>query len=286
MTSRLAHRGPDGEGFWREGPIAFGHRRLAVIDLSVLGRQPMSDVDGRCSIIFNGEIYNFRELREELERSGARFVSRTDTEVILEAYKRWGVDCLTRLNGMFAFALWDQAEQRLLLARDRAGEKPLFYQPLADGLIFASELQALRAHPLAANGIDATALSQFLSFNSSSTHCLIDGVSARAAPTCRRASGQPRCAGRSAGVRLRLASTVEAMNVNSLITDAVRIRLSPTLARRFLTTASKSPSSAMARLGPATRRAPFSIGFAEATFDDTQARAALASSASIIAIRP
>jgi asparagine synthase (glutamine-hydrolysing) len=287
MASRLAHRGPDGEGFWRDGPVAFGHRRLAVIDLSDLGRQPMSDVDGRCSIVFNGEIYNFRQLREELERSGARFVSRTDTEVILEAYKRWGVDCLTRLNGMFAFALWDAAEQRLLLARDRAGEKPLFYQPLADGLIFASELQALRAHPLAASGIDGAALSQFLSFNYVvDPRCLVDGVRklepAHYIVAGRQGLQPPRCYWSlmpSFGNKARFNSVEEAAeSLDSLITDAVRIRLvSDVPLGAFLSGGIDSSAvvGTMARLGTRDQTRTFSIGFAEATYDEVpHARAA------------
>jgi asparagine synthase (glutamine-hydrolysing) len=163
MTGALAHRGPDGEGFFCRGPIALGHRRLAIIDLSDAGREPMADVDDRCVIAFNGEIYNFRELGRELESEGARFASRTDTEVILEAYKRWDVECLSRLNGMFAFALWDHARQRLFLARDRAGEKPLFYQVLSGGgLVFASDLDSLRQHPAIGRRVNPAALSHYL----------------------------------------------------------------------------------------------------------------------------
>src|SRR5262245_45413152 len=177
MTSRLSHRGPDGEGFWHSGPIALGHRRLAVIDLSDLGRQPMTDVDGRCMLVFNGEIYNFRELRRELEADGARFRSHTDSEVILEAYKKWDTGCLERFNGMFAFALWDMSRQRLLLARDRVGEKPLYYHPRPGGVTFASELRALLADPSVSLNVDAAALGEFLSFNYVlDPHCLVEGV--------------------------------------------------------------------------------------------------------------
>jgi len=125
MTRSIAHRGPDGEGVTSDGPTCFGHRRLAIIDLSQAGAQPKWDHAGRVLITFNGEIYNYRELRNQLQADGSRFTTRTDTEVILEAYKRWGVEAFTRLNGMFALAIWDRDQQRLVLARDRLGEKPL-----------------------------------------------------------------------------------------------------------------------------------------------------------------
>src|SRR5690242_4362677 len=119
MTRRIAHRGPDGEGVEVYGAVALGHRRLAIIDLSTAASQPMSDTSRRWHIVFNGEIYNYRELRAELESAGAAFRTHSDTEVILEAWKRWGTGALPRLNGMFAFALWDGAERTLVLARDR-----------------------------------------------------------------------------------------------------------------------------------------------------------------------
>ena len=177
MTKALAHRGPDGEGLHVDGPIALGHRRLAIIDPSDAGRQPMTDADRRCWIVFNGEIYNFPALRRELEAGGARFRTRTDTEVILEAYKRWDVECLARLNGMFAFALWDASRERLWLARDRAGEKPLFYQPIPDGLVFASHLPALSASPHVSSRVSLPALGQFLALNYVvDPDCILEGV--------------------------------------------------------------------------------------------------------------
>ena len=125
MTEAIAHRGPDGEGI-RRGPLGFAHRRLAIIDLSPGGHQPMSS-DGRFVLSYNGEIYNFQELRLELEALGHRFRSRSDTEVLLNALIAWGVNALTRFNGMFAFALWDKRERTLMLARDRYGIKPLYW---------------------------------------------------------------------------------------------------------------------------------------------------------------
>jgi len=164
MNDLLAHRGPDGDGVWTDGPVGFGHRRLAVIDLSDLGRQPMHSIDGRLSITFNGEIYNFEDLRQDLERRGCRFRSRSDTEVILEAYRTWGVDCLTRLRGMFAFAIWDHDARRLFAARDRAGKKPFYYRVDADGFSFASEPKAFLADPGFRAEADPTALFHYLSF--------------------------------------------------------------------------------------------------------------------------
>jgi asparagine synthase (glutamine-hydrolysing) len=143
MCDVIAHRGPDDAGIWCDGPIGLGHRRLAIIDLSELGRQPMCNLDGSLWITFNGEIYNYLELRQELEEQGYRFRSRTDTEVILNLYHRDGVDCLQRLRGMFAFAIWDANRRELFLARDRVGKKPLCYHADAYGITFGSEIKAV-----------------------------------------------------------------------------------------------------------------------------------------------
>jgi asparagine synthase (glutamine-hydrolysing) len=164
MCDLLQHRGPDGFGVWTDGAVGFGHRRLAVIDPSSAGRQPLSTADGQVTITFNGEIYNFQDLRRELEQDGCRFVSRTDTEVILHAYRRYGVDCVTRLRGMFAFAIWDASERRLFAARDRAGQKPFYYREDADGLAFASEPKAFLAEPSFVAEVDPEALFDYLSF--------------------------------------------------------------------------------------------------------------------------
>lgn len=148
MVDRLRHRGPDAEGIWQEPGAALGHRRLAVIDLSG-SRQPMEDPTGRFVMIHNGEIYNYLELREELEDHGVEFRSSGDTEVLLQAFIRYGADCLERLNGMFAFAIWDRETRTLFAARDRLGVKPFYYGQGSLGLfVFASELQAFRGLPL------------------------------------------------------------------------------------------------------------------------------------------
>ncbi|MDB5373227.1 MAG: hypothetical protein JWP04_1869, partial [Belnapia sp.] len=162
MTDAMAHRGPDGDGFHREPHLAFGHRRLAIVDL-VGGHQPMATEDGAITVCFNGEIYNHAQLRSELEAAGHRYRSRSDTETILHAWRHWGADCVTHLSGMFAFALYDRDRGELLLARDRLGEKPLHYALLPDGtLAFASELAGLLALPELTRRIDPTAVDDFL----------------------------------------------------------------------------------------------------------------------------
>ena len=164
MAETLAHRGPDGSGVWIGPGIGFGHRRLSIIDLEG-GAQPMLTDDERIAVTYNGEIYNFREVRAELERHGHAFRTDCDTEVILAAWRQWGPDCLSRFNGMFAFALWDEDRQSLFLARDRLGVKPLFYADLPDGaLIFASELKALLAHPLLRRTPSPQAIEDYLAW--------------------------------------------------------------------------------------------------------------------------
>lgn len=147
MNDALIHRGPDGEGQWFAEGVALGHRRLAVIDLSERGQQPMFNADGSLVMVCNGEIYNYRALRHELERQGNRFCSQTDVEVILHLYERYGLDCVDYLTGMFAFAIWDQNKRQLFLARDRIGEKPLYYIEAANGIVFSSEVKGLLRLP-------------------------------------------------------------------------------------------------------------------------------------------
>lgn len=164
MCDAIAHRGPDGHGIWTAPGVGLGHRRLSIIDVAG-SPQPMVSADGRAVLVFNGEIYNFRELREELKATGATFHTDGDSEVILAAWQRWGVDCLPRLHGMFAFAIYDMAERTLFLARDRLGVKPLFLAPLSDGsVIFGSELKALTAHPLLRREADPLAVEDYLAW--------------------------------------------------------------------------------------------------------------------------
>lgn len=164
MTQTLTHRGPDSEGCFIDGDIALGHRRLAVIDTSSAGHQPMTTSDGRYTIAFNGEIYNFRELRAELEALGERFQSTTDTEVVLLGFKVWGADIVERLNGMFAFALWDDRKRELTLVRDRYGIKPLYFWMHGREIVFASEIKAILAHPDYSISVNAEALNEYFTF--------------------------------------------------------------------------------------------------------------------------
>ena len=177
MTDAIAHRGPDGEGQWVEGNVGLGHRRLAIIDLSPAGHQPMVSVDHRFVLSYNGEVYNFRELRSELEALGYWFRSATDSEVVLNALAAWGVAALARLNGMFAFALWDRKERRLLLARDRYGIKPLYYFQQGATLAFASEQKAILAVPGMQRRLDKEALLEYFTFQNLFTdRTLLEGM--------------------------------------------------------------------------------------------------------------
>src|SRR5262249_20784466 len=156
------HRGPDDEGYYAKGPVALGQRRLSIIDLET-GHQPVSNEDATVWAMLNGEIYNHVELREGLIRRGHRFTTRSDTEVLVHAWEDFGEDCIGYLNGMFALALWDERRQVLLLARDRMGEKPLYYTQLGGWLIFGSELRAILAHPSVSRELDLRGLARYLS---------------------------------------------------------------------------------------------------------------------------
>ncbi len=164
MTDAIAHRGPDGEGIFTDGAVGLGHRRLAIIDLSPAGHQPMQTADGRFVLSYNGEVYNFEELRLELEAMGHRFRSRTDSEVVLNAWVAWGVKALDRFNGMFAFAIWDRRERELVLVRDRYGVKPMYYVETEKVLLFGSEIKALLAHPAVRAEMDKEALLEYMTF--------------------------------------------------------------------------------------------------------------------------
>lgn len=164
MTDILSHRGPDDEGYWVESFIGFGHRRLAIIDLSPLAHQPMQSDDGNLVITYNGEVYNFQNLRVELEAKGHRFRSKSDTEVVLKSYQEWGKECVHRFNGMFAFAVWDNKKSQLFLARDRYGIKPLYYYYNNSTFIFASEIKAILQHPDVSVKVSIPALNEYFSF--------------------------------------------------------------------------------------------------------------------------
>jgi len=164
MNSAMQHRGPDGAGVWfdHEARVGLGHRRLSIIDLSDAGKQPMCNEDGTVQVSFNGEIYNFQDLREPLERAGHRFRSHTDTEVLVHLYEERGVDMLEALNGMFAFAIWDARKRQLLLARDHAGVKPLYYWVDRERIYFASEIKALLRVPEIPNELNVAAVPDYL----------------------------------------------------------------------------------------------------------------------------
>ncbi len=159
MTETLAHRGPDGSGYYYspDRSLGFGHRRLAIIDLAT-GQQPMANEDGTVWVTFNGEIYNYKELRTQLCKRGHRFATASDTEVIVHAYEEWGVACAARFNGIFAFAVWDEQMRRLYLARDHFGVKPLYYAQTSEAFLFASEMKALLCAPRVSRAIDLDAL--------------------------------------------------------------------------------------------------------------------------------
>jgi asparagine synthase (glutamine-hydrolysing) len=166
MRDRLTHRGPDAAGHWRseDRRVCLGHRRLAIVDLSPEANQPFLSADKRHVVVLNGEIYNFRALRKELEAAGVGFRTSSDTEVLLSSYLHWGEECLDRLSGMFSFAIWDADRSRLFCARDRAGEKPFYYAVVGDDFIFASELKSLLLWPGFRRDLDYTALADFLTF--------------------------------------------------------------------------------------------------------------------------
>src|SRR5580700_1571809 len=176
MTRTLTHRGPDDEGYYVSGPIGLGFRRLSIIDL-VSGHQPMSDGEESVWVVFNGEIYNFLELRRELEGYGHTFRTKSDTEVIVHGYKQWGDEVLNRLNGMFGLAIWDVRQKRLVLARDPFGIKLLYYRIDRDCLYFGSEIRAVRATMSDEADIDPTSLNLFLRYRyTPSPYTILKGV--------------------------------------------------------------------------------------------------------------
>lgn len=243
MADRLAHRGPDDAGVWTDerSGMAFAHRRLAIIDLTLEGRQPMTSASGRFVVTFNGEIYNFRALRGELEGHGIRFRSHSDTEVLLEAIEHWGLaGALERVNGMFAMGLWDRNEQTLHLIRDRLGEKPLYYGWVGRNFVFASELKAFRSFPGFQAEVDRGALALLLRHKYIPAPWSIYRGVRKLPPACvlslRARDGvatpEPvpywsarRAAERGAGEPLDLSIDDAVDQLDSLLRDSVRIRL-------------------------------------------------------------
>ncbi|MFM7839112.1 MAG: asparagine synthetase B family protein, partial [Chitinophagaceae bacterium] len=175
MTSALRHRGPDAEGYWQQEKMALGHRRLSIIDLSDRSNQPLLDNSQRYAIVFNGEIYNYRELQSQLK--AYPFRTQSDTEVVLAAFIQWGEKCLAHLKGMFAFAIWDAQRQSLFLARDRMGVKPLYYYHDGSTFLFASEIRALLASGKVPRKINRGALPGYFHFQSFQfPHTLVEGI--------------------------------------------------------------------------------------------------------------
>ncbi|CAG0939134.1 asparagine synthase (glutamine-hydrolysing) [Gammaproteobacteria bacterium] len=232
MNDSQRHRGPDDEGFHVEPGVGLGHRRLSIIDLST-GKQPLYNEDESVVVVFNGEIYNFMDLRRELEGHGHRFRTRTDTEVIVHAWEQWGRECVRRFRGMFALAVWDRNRSELFLARDRLGKKPLYYSVLADGrVVFASELKALMRHGGIRREVDPCAVEEYFALGYvADPRCILAGVSKLpAASTLVIARGRPVPAP-VAYWDVRFASTTQAgaeQVVDSLaerLQEAVRIRM-------------------------------------------------------------
>ncbi|MGB5640929.1 MAG: asparagine synthase-related protein, partial [Sedimenticolaceae bacterium] len=178
MNRIMFPRGPDGSGVFQSGPLAVGHQRLKILDLTEHAQQPMIDSELGLGIVFNGCIYNFRDLRVQLQGLGYRFFSEGDTEVILKAYAAWGIECVDRFHGMFAFAIWERDSGRLVLARDRLGIKPLYYSELPNGLRFASTLPALLKSGSIDTDIDPVALHHYMSFHAvvPAPHTILKGV--------------------------------------------------------------------------------------------------------------
>src|SRR5271169_289821 len=184
MNDSQFHRGPDEVGLHFEPGVGFGHRRLSIIDLST-GQQPLFNEDRSVVIVYNGEIYNYRDLIPELSRLGHAFRTKSDTEVIVHAWEQWGEDCVQRLRGMFAFVLWDRNRETLFLARDRLGVKPLYYAPLDDGtLIFGSELKSLLTHPGFKREIDPRAVEDYLAYGYVPEPRTIFGQALKLPPGC------------------------------------------------------------------------------------------------------
>src|SRR5256712_2834985 len=176
MTDALAHRGPNERGCVIDGPVALGNRRLSIIDVAA-GHQPMGNEDGTVWITYNGEIYNYAELGEELRAKGYRFQTRSDTEVVLHLYEEMGEDCVERLRGMFGFAIWDKREEKLLLARDRLGIKPLYYFAGDEFLAFGSEIRALLELPSVPRRLNVQALHDYLTFRYNiAPETMFDGI--------------------------------------------------------------------------------------------------------------
>jgi asparagine synthase (glutamine-hydrolysing) len=295
MTAALSHRGPDDSGEWIDASagMALGHRRLSVIDLSPAGHQPMVSHAGRYVLSYNGEVYNFARLRAELERTGVRFAGHSDTEVLLAGIETWGIrEMLHRCNGMFAFALWDRRQRTLTLVRDRIGEKPLYYGRAGPHIVFASELSAIRRHPLLRERIDRTALAAHLRYGYvPAPRSILEGV-AKLGPgellTLNAETGEhPQPAtwwsladtARAGRAALSARGERDAREeLRELLSDAVRLRLAADVPVGALLSGGVDSSTLVALMQHAGAGAvrTFSVGFEEPAFDESAHAAAVA----------
>ena len=279
MCDQVAHRGPDAAGAEIVGRAALGHRRLAIVDLNPRARQPMSTTDGGVWVIFNGEIYNFGQLRRELESKGYRFRTTSDTEVLLHGWREWGEYLVQRLRGMFAFAIWDSHDETLLLARDRLGKKPLFYSDQSDALLFCSEPRSLLQWPTFVRSVDMEVVHDYLTFgycigNSS----IFSGV--RKLPPAHyllvRRGHAPRLElyWRQRGIDKSLErSSIEHLSKELVerLDEAIRVRLMGDVPLGAFLSGGVDSSAVVARLAPmlSTRLRTFSAGFNIDGFDET-----------------
>jgi asparagine synthase (glutamine-hydrolysing) len=277
MAAALIHRGPDDEGFYFKNNVALGMRRLSIIDLAT-GQQPIANEDSTIWVVFNGEIYNFLELREKLLARGHQFRTHSDTEVIVHLYEEYGDDLTSHLNGMFAFALWDENRQRLLIARDRMGEKPLYFAQLAQkAFVFASELKALVVHPLVQRRINMLALRKYLQYEFvPSPHTMIEGV--QKLRPAHRLIWEKGCWRTERywqleyeGERLKISEEEATEEVHRRLREAVRIRLISDVPLGVLLSGGIDSSSVAALACEAAegRVKTFSIAFEEDSFDES-----------------
>jgi asparagine synthase (glutamine-hydrolysing) len=277
MAAALIHRGPDDEGFYFKNNVALGMRRLSIIDLAT-GHQPISNEDQSVWVVFNGEIYNFSELRERLIACGHSFRTHSDTEVIVHLYEEYGDDLIDHLNGMFAFALWDEKRERLLIARDRMGEKPLYFTQISDRVfLFASELKSLVVHPLVERRINLVALRKYLQYEFvPSPHTMIEGVR-KLRPAHRLIFESNRWRTESywrlnyESERLKINEVEAAEEVHRRLREAVRMRLISDVPLGVLLSGGID-SSSIAELACEAARGrvkTFSIAFEEKSFDES-----------------
>ena len=282
MAAAILHRGPDDEGFYFKENVALGMRRLSIIDLAT-GRQPISNEDGSVWVVFNGEIYNFPELRQRLLSRGHQFSTHSDTEVIVHLYEDHGDDLLDHLNGMFAFALWDERRRRLLVARDRMGEKPLYFTRTANSFIFASELKSLVAHPEVERRVNLLALRKYLQYEFvPSPHTMIEGVrKLRPAHRLIFEKGEwrtePYWRLSYEGERLKIGEDEAAEEIHRRLLEAVRMRLISDVPLGVLLSggidssaiAALACEAAEGRVKTVKTVKTFSIAFEEKSFDES-----------------